>query len=143
MKKEEISNMINNIDDGFIAEAASYTEENSDKNKIVKKHRFFKTGSGMVAAIAVCVLLLGGITVYAFNHVAIKEFLFGKADDETFEESESSKPKFKKSVDLSKFDGDSLSEEELAEKERKAQELAEKKRRIIEGTNFDNSLRKD
>ena len=34
MKKEEISNMINNIDDGFIAEAASYTEENSDKNKI-------------------------------------------------------------------------------------------------------------
>jgi len=86
MKKEEISDMINNIDDGFIAEAASYTEENSDKNKIVKKHRFFKTGSGMVAAIAVCVLLLGGITVYAFNHVAIKEFLFGKADDETFEE---------------------------------------------------------
>ena len=81
MKKEEISDMINNIDDGFIAEAASYTEENSDKNKIVKKHRFFKTGSGMVAAIAVCVLLLGGITVYAFNHVAIKEFLFGKADD--------------------------------------------------------------
>ncbi|MGN0105891.1 hypothetical protein [Methanobrevibacter ruminantium] len=62
--------------------------------------------------------------------------------DETFEESKSSKPQFKKSVDLSKFDGDSLSEEELAEKERKAQELEEKKRRIIEGTNFDNSLRK-
>ncbi len=63
-------------------------------------------------------------------------------DDEILEESKSSKPKFKKSVDLSKFDGDSLSEEELAEKERKAQELEEKKRRIIEGTNFDNSLRK-
>lgn len=62
--------------------------------------------------------------------------------DETFEESKSSKPQFKKSVDLSKFDGDSVSEEELAEKERKAQELEEKKRRIIEGTNFDNSLRK-
>lgn len=62
--------------------------------------------------------------------------------NETFEESKSSKPQFKKSVDLSKFDGDSLSEEELAEKERKAQELEEKKRRIIEGTNFDNSLRK-
>ena len=68
---------------------------------------------------------------------------FEDDSDEIFEESESSKPKFKKSVDLSKFDGDSLSEEELAEKERKAQELAEKKRRIIEGTNFDNSLRKD
>ncbi len=68
---------------------------------------------------------------------------FDDDEDETFEESESSKPKFKKSVDLSKFDGDSLSEEELAEKMRKAQELAEKKRRIIEGTNFDNSLRKD
>ena len=35
-----------------------------------------------------------------------------------------------------------LSEDELAEKQRKAEELAEKKRRIIEGTNFDNSLRK-
>ena len=68
---------------------------------------------------------------------------FDDESDEIFEESESSKPKFKKSVDLSKFDSDSLSEEELAEKERKAQELAEKKRRIIEGTNFDNSLRKD
>ena len=67
---------------------------------------------------------------------------FEDDSDETFEESKSSKPQFKKSVDLSKFDGDSLSEEELAEKERKAQELEEKKRRIIEGTNFDNSLRK-
>ena len=67
---------------------------------------------------------------------------FEDDSDEIFEESESSKPKFKKSVDLSKFDGDSLSEDELAEKERKAQELEEKKRRIIEGTNFDNSLRK-
>lgn len=67
---------------------------------------------------------------------------FEDDSDETFEESKSSKPQFKKSVDLSKFDGDSLSEEGLAEKERKAQELEEKKRRIIEGTNFDNSLRK-
>ena len=64
------------------------------------------------------------------------------ADDE-IEEPASSKPQFKKSVDLSKFDNDALSEEELAKKERKAQELAEKKRRIIEGTNFDNSLRKE
>ena len=68
---------------------------------------------------------------------------FEDDSDDTFEESENSKPKFKKSVDLSKFDGDSLSEEELAEKMRKARELEEKKRRIIEGTNFDNSLRKD
>ena len=68
---------------------------------------------------------------------------FEDDSDDTFEESENSKPKFKKSVDLSKFDGDSLSKEELAEKMRKAQELEEKKRRIIEGTNFDNSLRKD
>ena len=67
---------------------------------------------------------------------------FEDDSDETFEESKSSKPQFKKSVDLSKFDGDSLSEDELAEKERKAQELEEKKRRIIEGTIFDNSLRK-
>ena len=67
---------------------------------------------------------------------------FEDDSDDIFEESKSSKPQFKKSVDLSKFDGDSLSEEGLAEKERKAQELEEKKRRIIEGTNFDNSLRK-
>ena len=67
---------------------------------------------------------------------------FEDDSDDIFEESKSSKPQFKKSVDLSKFDGDSLSEEELVEKERKAQELEEKKRRIIEGTNFDNSLRK-
>ena len=68
---------------------------------------------------------------------------FEDESEDTFEEAENSKPKFKKSVDLSKFDGDSLSEEELAEKQRKARELEEKKRRIIEGTNFDNSLRKD
>ena len=68
---------------------------------------------------------------------------FEDDSEDTFEEAENSKPKFKKSVDLSKFDGDSLSEEELAEKQRKARELEEKKRRIIEGTNFDNSLRKD
>ncbi|ADC46024.1 hypothetical protein mru_0172 [Methanobrevibacter ruminantium M1] len=54
-----------------------------------------------------------------------------------------SKPQFKKSVDISKFDDDGLSEEELeAERRRKAEELEEKKRRIIQGTNFDNSLRK-
>lgn len=68
---------------------------------------------------------------------------FDDDDDYEMEEPAPSKPQFKKSVDLSKFDSDSLSEEELAEKERKAQELAEKKRRIIEGTNFDNSLRKE
>ena len=68
---------------------------------------------------------------------------FNDDDDYEMEEPAPSKPQFKKSVDLSKFDSDSLSEEELAEKERKAQELAEKKRRIIEGTNFDNSLRKE
>ena len=66
---------------------------------------------------------------------------FDDEGDDGLEEAPA-KPQFKKSVDLSKFDKDALSEEELAEKERKAQELAEKKRRIIEGTNFDNSLRK-
>lgn len=54
-----------------------------------------------------------------------------------------SKPQFKKSVDISKFDNEGLSEEELeAQRRRKAEELEEKKRRIIQGTNFDNSLRK-
>ena len=62
--------------------------------------------------------------------------------DDQSEESIVSKPKFKKSVDISKFENKPLSEDELAEKERKARELEEKKRRIIEGTNFDNSLRK-
>ena len=53
------------------------------------------------------------------------------------------KPKFKKSVDISKFDKGNLSEEYLeAERRRKKEELEEKKRRIIQGTNFDNSLRK-
>lgn len=66
---------------------------------------------------------------------------FDDATDDEIEEDVPSKPHFRKSVDLSKFDGDTLSDEELAIKERKAQELAEKKRRIIEGTNFDNSLR--
>ena len=64
-------------------------------------------------------------------------------EDDEIDEPVVSKPKFKKSVDLSKFEKDALTEEELAEKERKAKELAEKKRRIIEGTNFDNSLRKN
>lgn len=66
---------------------------------------------------------------------------FDDATDDEVEEDVPSKPHFRKSVDLSKFDDDTLSDEELAIKERKAQELAEKKRRIIEGTNFDNSLR--
>lgn len=66
---------------------------------------------------------------------------FDDATDDEIEEDVPSKPHFRKSVDLSKFDADTLSDEELAIKERKAQELAEKKRRIIEGTNFDNSLR--
>ena len=68
---------------------------------------------------------------------------FEDDSEDLIEESKSSKPQFKKSVDLSKFEEAPLSEEELAEKERKAQELLEKKRRIIEGTNFDNSLRKE
>ena len=68
---------------------------------------------------------------------------YSKYDFEDEDEEMVSKPKFKKSVDLSKFEKQELSEEELAEKQRKAEELAEKKRRIIEGTNFDNSLRKD
>ena len=63
-------------------------------------------------------------------------------DDEDFEDETVSKPAFKKSVDLSKFEKQELSEDDLAEKQRKAEELAEKKRRIIEGTNFDNSLRR-
>ena len=62
--------------------------------------------------------------------------------DEEIEDSIVSKPKFKKSVDLSKFENETLTEEELAERERKRKALEEKKRRIIEGTNFDNSLRK-
>ena len=68
---------------------------------------------------------------------------FGDDSDEEIVESDDSKPKFKKSIDLSKFEKEPLSEEELAEEKRLAQErLEEKKRRIIEGTNFDNSLRK-
>lgn len=67
---------------------------------------------------------------------------FDDDSDEKMEDSLSSKPKFKKSVNLSKFEHQDLTEEELAERERKAKELEEKKRRIIEGTNFDNSLRK-
>ena len=62
--------------------------------------------------------------------------------DDEVDEPAVSKPKFKRSVDISKFENVPLTEEELAEKERKARELEEKKRRIIEGTNFDNSLRK-
>ena len=62
--------------------------------------------------------------------------------DDEVDEPAVSKPKFKRSVDISKFENVPLTEEELAEKERKVRELEEKKRRIIEGTNFDNSLRK-
>ena len=68
---------------------------------------------------------------------------FEEDSEEEVEEPVIFKPKFKKSVDLSKYEEAPLTEEELAEKQRKAEELAEKKRRIIEGTNFDNSLRKD
>ena len=63
--------------------------------------------------------------------------------DDDADDVEESKPQFKKSVDMPKFDKEDLSEEELeAEKRRKREELEEKKRRIIQGTNFDNSLRK-
>ncbi len=63
--------------------------------------------------------------------------------DDDADEIEESKPQFKKSVDMSKFDNEDLSEEDLeVEKRRKREELEEKKRRIIQGTNFDNSLRK-
>ena len=68
---------------------------------------------------------------------------FDDDSDEEIEEPALSKPEFKKSVDISKFENEPLSEEELAEEKRIAHEkMLEKKRRIIEGTNFDNSLRK-
>ena len=68
---------------------------------------------------------------------------FDEDSDEEIEETAVSKPEFKKSVDISKFEKEPLSEEELAEEKRIAHEkMLEKKRRIIEGTNFDNSLRK-
>ena len=68
---------------------------------------------------------------------------FGDDSNDEAEESIDSKPKFKKSVDLSKFDKAPFTEEELSEEKRISQEkFEEKKRRIIEGTNFDNSLRK-
>lgn len=55
---------------------------------------------------------------------------------------EDSKPKFKKTVDFDKIQ-EELSEEQLeAQKQKRKEELAIKKRRIIQGTNFDNSLRK-
>ena len=73
----------------------------------------------------------------------VLEDKYAKYDfDEDEEGLSPSKPEFKKSVDLSKFEKQELTEEELAERERKAAEFEEKKRRIIEGTNFDNSLRK-
>ncbi len=62
-------------------------------------------------------------------------------DDE--EEAIESKSKSGKSVDISELEEDTLSEEELEAERKKVQEaFEEKKRRIIEGTNFDNSLRK-
>ena len=68
---------------------------------------------------------------------------FEEDSDEEIEESAVSKPEFKKSVDISKFEKEPLSEDDLAEEKRIAHEkMLEKKRRIIEGTNFDNSLRK-
>ena len=64
-------------------------------------------------------------------------------EEEEMEDSIYSKPKFKKSVDLSKFEEQPLTEDEFEEQKRIAHEkMLEKKRRIIEGTNFDNSLRK-
>ncbi len=77
------------------------------------------------------------------NNMSDLKDKYAKYDFSEDSDDEESKPKFKKSVDISKFDGDSLSEEELeAQRLRKKEELAEKKRRIIQGTNFDNSLRK-
>ncbi len=62
--------------------------------------------------------------------------------DFTEDSDEDSKPKFKKSVDFDKIQ-EELSEEQLeAQKQKRKEELAIKKRRIIQGTNFDNSLRK-
>ena len=77
------------------------------------------------------------------NNMSNLKDKYAKYDFSEDSDDEESKPKFKKSVDISKFDGDNLSQEELeAERLRKKEELAEKKRRIIQGTNFDNSLRK-
>ena len=60
---------------------------------------------------------------------------FEEDSDEEIEESAVSKPEFKKSVDISKFEKEPLSEDDLAEEKRIAHEkMLEKKRRIIEGT---------
>jgi len=94
MNKEKISEIINNIDDGFVAEAASYNAEKKDngKNTVIsiqedrKMNRGFKHGVGFVAMIAACIILLGGVTAYAFNYEAINKFLFGKTDETIFNE---------------------------------------------------------
>ncbi len=85
MKKEKISEIINGIDERYIEEATHVDNIISISDK-KKKHNGLKWSFGSVAAIAICVVLLGGITVYAFNHEAIKAFLFGKAQQEDFED---------------------------------------------------------
>lgn len=85
MKKEKISEIINGIDERYIEEATHVDNIISISDK-KKKHNGLKWSFGSVAAIAICVILLGGITVYAFNHEAIKAFLFGKAQQEDFED---------------------------------------------------------
>ncbi|MBR4777012.1 MAG: hypothetical protein IK007_05295 [Lachnospiraceae bacterium] len=85
MKKEKISEIINGIDERYIEEATHVDNIISISDQ-KKKHNGLKWSFGSVAAIAICVILLGGITVYAFNHEAIKAFLFGKAQQEDFED---------------------------------------------------------
>ena len=85
MKKEKISEIINGIDERYIEEATHVDNIISISDQ-KKKHNGLKWSFGSVAAIAICVILLGGITVYAFNHEAIKAFLFGRAQQEDFED---------------------------------------------------------
>ena len=66
------------------------------------------------------------------------KYNFSEDEEEAIESKSKSE-----SVEISEPEGNALSEEELEAERKKAQEaFAEKKRRIIEGTNFDNSLRK-
>ena len=86
MNKEKISEIMNNVDVRYIDEAMRVDNSITSVSDIRKKNGGLKWSFGTVAAALVCVLLLGSITVYAFNHEAIKEFLFGKAEDKAFEE---------------------------------------------------------
>ena len=86
MNKEKISEIMNNVDVRYIDEAMRVDNSITTVSDIRKKDGGLKWSFGTVAAALVCVLLLGSITVYAFNHEAIKEFLFGKAEDKAFEE---------------------------------------------------------